>query len=121
MAKITLTFDVLRKLGLALPGVVESTIHGFPALKSGGKLLACVPVHKSAEPDSAMVSIDFERRQSLIDVSPDIYYITDHYVGYPAVLVRLPRISRRELQALLDHAWSFAAAGKRAPGVSNRT
>jgi hypothetical protein len=121
MARVTHTFDVLREIGLALPGVVETRIHGVPALKAGGKLLACVPVHKSAEPNCAMVRIDMDRRKSLISASPDIYYVTDHYAGYPTVLVRLPRISRRELQALLGHAWSFAAVAKRPRGASTRS
>ncbi|MGH9644588.1 MAG: hypothetical protein ACRD3Q_19465 [Terriglobales bacterium] len=113
MARTALTFDVVREIGLALPGVMESTMHVVPALKASGKLLACVPVHRSAEPNCAMVRIDFEQRTILINASPDTYYMTDHYANYPSVLVRLPRISRDELQSLLGLAWSFVTAAKR--------
>ena len=41
MPKSTISFDTVRKIGLALPGVEESTAYGAPALKVRGKLLAC--------------------------------------------------------------------------------
>jgi hypothetical protein len=40
MPRSTIGFDTVRNIGLALPGVEESTAHGFPALKVHGKLLA---------------------------------------------------------------------------------
>ena len=43
MARSSINFDTVRKIGLALPGVEESTAFGNPALKLHGKLLACVP------------------------------------------------------------------------------
>ncbi len=42
MPRSTTNFDTARKIGLALPGVEESTAYGSPALKVHGKLLACV-------------------------------------------------------------------------------
>jgi len=48
MPRGTINFDTLRKIGLALPTVEESTAYGSPALKVRGKLLACVPAHRSA-------------------------------------------------------------------------
>ena len=45
MPKNTIDFDIVRKIGLALPGVEEGTAYGFPALKVRGKLLAvCLPI-----------------------------------------------------------------------------
>jgi hypothetical protein len=44
----TIDFDTVRKIALALPGVDETTAYGAPALKVHGKLLACVPVNRSA-------------------------------------------------------------------------
>jgi len=103
----TLDFDAVAKLGLALPDVVESTAYGAPALKSKGKLLACVPSNKSAEPGSIVVHIDPEQRAELLRQQPAIYYITDHYAPYPTVLVRLSRITRTDLAALLRDAYRF--------------
>ena len=100
-------FDVVRKIALALPGVEESTIHGAPSLKARGRLLACPALHRSAEPNTLAVRIDLDRRDELIAKEPGIYYVTDHYVNYPTVLVRLSRIDRNALSDLLVTAWSF--------------
>ena len=99
-----LNFDTVRELGLALPDVVDGTAYGAPALKLGGKLLACIPVNKSAELNSIVVHIDLEQRAELLWQQPDIYYITDHYAPHPTVLVRLSRITRADLRELLRDA-----------------
>jgi hypothetical protein len=106
-AKGAVTFETVRDIGLRLPGVEESTSFGKPALKIRGKLLACVPSHKSAEPDSLVVRIDFEQRAELVAAEPDIYYLKDHYVGYACVLVRLPQIRADALTDLLLSACRF--------------
>jgi len=103
-------FDTVRKMALELSDVEESTAYGSPALKIRGKLLTCIPIHKSAEPDSLAVSIDFERRADLLAAAPDVYYLTDHYVNYPVVLVRLSRIHADALRGLLGVAWRVVRA-----------
>jgi len=102
-----LNFDTVRELGIALPDVVDGTAYGAPALKLGGKLLACVPTNKSAEPNSIVVSIDLEHRAELLRQDPDTYYITDHYAPHPNVLVRLSKITRIDLTELLCDARRF--------------
>jgi hypothetical protein len=104
------TFDTVRKIGLALPDVEEGTMYGTPALKLRGKLLACMTSHKSAEPNSLSVRLDFEQRDAMIADDPDTYYLKPHYVGYPVVLVRLSRISREALDDLLHASWRAVSA-----------
>jgi hypothetical protein len=106
----TIDFDSLRKVGLALPGVEESTAYGSPALKVHGKLLACVPVNRSAEPGSLAVRVDFDDRAELLAAAPDIYYVTDHYLNYTSVLVRLSRVTPDVLRDLLGMAHKFVTA-----------
>jgi hypothetical protein len=106
-------FDTVREIGLRLPGVEESTIHGAFSLKARGKLLACMPLNKSAEPDSLAVRIDLDNRADLLAVAPDVYYVTDHYLNYPMVLVRLSRIHPDALEDLLGMAWRFVTAKKK--------
>jgi len=107
MPRSTITFDTVRNIGLALPGVEESTAYGQPALKIHGKLLACVPANRSAEPASLAVRVDFDDRAELLAADPDVYYVTDHYVGYTAVLVRLSRVTPDGLRDLLGMAYKF--------------
>ena len=87
--------------------VWSSTAYGSPALKVYGQLVACVPTNKSAEPGSLMVRIDRKDRPSLLAEAPDLYYVTDHYLDYDAVLVRLERLSPELLQDLLAMAHRF--------------
>ena len=51
-------FDTVRELGLVMPGVVNDTAYGAPALKLSGKLVACIPTNKSVEANSLVVQID---------------------------------------------------------------
>jgi hypothetical protein len=108
-----MTFDAVRKIGLKLPHVEEGTTYGSPALKLRGRVLACMAIHKSAEPHSLVVRIDFDQREALLAEDPKTYYLTDHYVDYPAVLVRLSRVHPDALRDLLHGAWRFVST--RAP------
>jgi hypothetical protein len=107
MRRETISFDTVRRFGLALPEVEEGTAHGSPALKVRGQLLTCLPTHRSAEPHSLAVRIDFDQRAELLAAEPDVYYLTDHYVDYAVVLVRMRCIHLDALRDLLGMAWRF--------------
>jgi hypothetical protein len=109
MPKAAVNFDTVRKIGLEFPGVEEGTAYGSPALKLRGKLLACIPVHRSSEPASLAVRVDFADRAALLAEAPDVYYVTDHYVPHPAVLVRLARVTPAHLRDLLGMAYKFVS------------
>lgn len=118
MPRRALTFDTVRKIALALPGVEESTAYGSPAFKLRGKLLACIPTHRTAEPNSLVVTVDFNDRAELLAGAPDVYYVAEHYVPYELVLVRLSQATPDVLRDLLGMAHKFvsrkAAARSRA-------
>jgi hypothetical protein len=107
-------FDAVREIALALPDVEESTIHGAPSLKVRGRLLTCAAIHRSAEPNTLAVRIDFDQRAELMAAEPSVYYVTDHYVNYPTVLVRLGQIDRNSLRDLLGMAWHFVSSKTKA-------
>lgn len=107
MAKSTITFDTVREIGLALPGVEESTAYGSPALKVHGNILASMAINRSAEPGSLGVWVDFDDRFELLAADPDVYYVTDHYAPCNVVLVRLSRVKRDVLRDLLSMAHKF--------------
>ena len=119
MSGSRINFNTVRKIGLTLPGVEESTAYGSPALKLHGKLLAGIAVNRSAEPNSRGVCVDFEDRDELLAADPDVYYVTDHYVDHAIVLVRLSRVSPDVLRDLLGMAYKFVSR-RDAPGLSAR-
>jgi len=109
------SFETVRRLGLALPHTSEGTMYGKPALKVRGKAFVCMASHQSAEPDSLVVRTDFEQRAELLAADPEVYYLTPHYQGYTAVLVRLPRVSPDVLRGLLAMAHRFVLRGMPRP------
>src|SRR4029078_2591360 len=103
-------FDKVRSVAAELPDVEEGTAWAVPAWKLRGRMLACTASHKSAEPDTLVVVIDFDQRDAMIEDDPATYYLKPHYQNYPSVLVRLSRIDRAALKDLLQAAWRFVDA-----------
>jgi hypothetical protein len=97
----------VRKIALALPAVEEGRSWGTPAFKLRGKMIACVPTNKAAEPDSLVVMIDFPQRDELLAAEPDVYYLKEHYVNYPCLLVRLKKVHPDALRDLIRMAWQY--------------
>jgi len=75
-------------------------------------MFACIAVNRSAEPNSLVIRMAFDDRDGLIAAEPKTYYLTDHYVDYPCVLVRLARVRDDALRDLLLMGWRFESAAK---------
>ena len=104
MRNAAANFEPVRVLGREFPDLCEGTMYGSPALKLGKRLVACVAIHRSAEPGSLVVRTDFEQRSALLDEDPGTYYITDHYANHPVVLVRLARLQQDQVRDLIAAA-----------------
>jgi hypothetical protein len=100
------TFGDVRNIALTLPGVVEGTSYGTPALKVGGKLIA--RVHQNL--DCLVLRTDFMGREILMQSAPDAFFITDHYRDYPWILVRFAVVEKRALPDLIERAWRLVAS-----------
>src|SRR2546421_3738648 len=98
------TFETVRQIAQTLPGAEESTSYGTPAFKVKGKLFA--RFHQGGE--ALVVSVDFEQREEMMNTSPEKFYITDHYLKYPWVLVRMSSVTPDELRDLLVGSWRRA-------------
>src|ERR1700687_3299832 len=86
------TWEVVRQLALALPGVEAGFSYRTAAFRVRGKLL----VRLREDGESVVIKIDFDERDLLMAANPETFYITDHYRNYPAMLVRLATVSREE-------------------------
>jgi hypothetical protein len=117
-----ITFDVVREIASALPRVEESTSYGTPSFKIGGRILTCMAINKSAEPNTLGLAMDFDQRDALIAEAPETYYTTDHYVNHPYVLVRLSKVNHAELHDLLHASWKFlsASTSRKTPAIRRR-
>lgn len=99
------TYDMVRELSLALPGVEESTSYGTPSLKVKTKFMARL----REDGESVVFKVGFDERDMLMETRPSVFYITDHYRGYPAVLLRLSTASHEDLEDVIEMAWKYAA------------
>jgi len=72
-------------------------------------MMACVPSHKSAEPGSLVIRMDRRDRNAMLTERPDLFYVTDHYLGYDAVLVRLAACDAATMRNLLAMAHRFVS------------
>ena len=116
------TFDRVRRLGLRLPDVEETTSWGAPALKVRGKMFACIPTNKQAEPESVVFRLSFIERDLRLDAEPDHYYLKPHYVNYPCVLARVKGLSDAALKELLETSWRYVqTTGKGSKARSQET
>jgi len=111
MPRTRINFDVVKRIGLQFPDVQESTVYRSPALKLRRDLMTCIAIHKSAELNSIVIQVGFDKRAELIAADPKTYYLTDHYVNYPVVLARMSRLDLEGLRNLLAMSWLFVSEG----------
>ena len=107
------TFAAVAAIGRALPDVEVTTAWGQPALKVRGKMFVCVASHKSAEPNSLIVTMAFADRDALVEEDPATYYLKEHYLNHPCVLVRLRYIRLDALRDLVVGAHRFVSVRMR--------
>jgi hypothetical protein len=107
------SFKTVESIGRTLPDVEVTTTWGQPALKVRGKMFVCIASHKSAEPNTLVVMMDFADRDALIEDDPGTYYLKEHYLNYPCVLVRLSRVHADALRDLVIGAHRFVSAKTR--------
>jgi hypothetical protein len=88
-----------------LPGLARSTSYGTPALKVGSQSFC-----RLKDARTLVLPCPAEQKTLLMEISPEIYFETDHYVGWPAVLVRLDVIADEELSLRLEDAWRSKAS-----------
>ena len=97
-----ITFERVRRIGVTLPGVEAATrYNGLPVLKVGGRFMATLATHPSAEPGTLVVRADPDDRPLMLEDAPETYYLTEYYRKYPVVLVRLSAIHRDTLRDVL--------------------
>ncbi|NOT39005.1 MAG: MmcQ/YjbR family DNA-binding protein [Alphaproteobacteria bacterium] len=90
-----------------LPGIEEATSYGTPSMKVKGKFLL-----RMREPDILVLMCSLEEKEFLMQNRPKIYFESDHYKGWPAILIRLSKIKDDELTHRIAVAWALQAPKK---------
>jgi hypothetical protein len=115
------TWKDVDRLAPALPGTVSQlSTQGRREWKVGNKSIAWErPLRRGdlealgdAAPTGAILGArvpDEGAKAALLADDPDVYFTTPHFNGYPAILVRLPRIKVADLRELLTEAWLIRA------------
>ena len=96
-----MTWAAVRRIALALPGVEEGTSYGTPAFRVRGKFMARL----REDNESLAIKCGFDERDFRLRADPATFFVTDHYRGYPTVLVRLQHVSPAVLRDVLEHTW----------------
>jgi hypothetical protein len=98
--------DKLRKLIAPLPEVNEGVCYGTPCFYVRKKLMMRM------KEDGETLAIYNDDRGEWIKQQPAVYYFTDHYKNYPMMLVRMNKVTDKDLKALLLIAWKMRATPK---------
>lgn len=95
------TWEAVCRAARSLPGVEEGTSYGTSSLHVRKKLLARL------REDGASIAVrtDMVSREFLLRADSGMYFLTDHYRGYPWILVRLADARLEPLSELLEAGW----------------
>jgi hypothetical protein len=97
------------KIALSFAEAHEKPSYGSPAVFVAKKFFTRL----RKEDNSAVLIVDgMEHRDMMLELDPKTYHITAHYKDYPAVLVRMERISPDELKIMLERRWRQIAPKK---------
>jgi hypothetical protein len=84
-----------------LPDTELSTSYGKPAVKVRGKSF----LFTGREPGSFGVFATLPEKELLMETDPDTFWETDHYRGWPGVLVRYGSPERERIERVIARAW----------------
>ncbi|HVZ29259.1 MAG TPA: MmcQ/YjbR family DNA-binding protein [Asticcacaulis sp.] len=106
-----------RSIALALPGVTDESTPDRLIFCHSERGIAWTFMQRDTprQPrrpniEVLAVSCTLDRKELLIEASPDAFFDDPHYRGYPAVLVRLPVIDATTLSELFGEACAWAAS-----------
>jgi hypothetical protein len=99
------TFETVREIARTLPGAVEGLSYGTPAFRVGKTLFA----RQHQDGESLVIKIEPDHRAMRMKTDPKAFCITDHYLNYPWMLVRLSTVALDDLRELIEDAWRLSA------------
>jgi hypothetical protein len=92
---------------LNLPELVRSTTHGTPSLKVKTSFIG-----RLKDKDTFAIHCPLEENPLLMESLPNIYLDTEHYKGWPYILMHLDAVSDAELAHRIKLAWHAKAPAR---------
>jgi hypothetical protein len=89
---------------LALPGVSRGTFMRRPSLTMQRRSII-----GSKDGKVLVMHCPLELKEVLLAAEPDVYFETEHYRGYPALLMRPEKADKDRLRARILAAWEMHA------------
>lgn len=109
----------VRRIALSLPEVEEAAERFAFSVRNKGKLKGFVWVwmerihpKKPRVPQPKVLAVrvaNLTDKDLLLSADPEKFFTEPHDDGFPAVLVRLPAATARELRPLITEAWRCQA------------
>jgi len=117
------TWEDVRRIALALPETSERVSRGLCQWRVKDKLFVWERPLRRGEiqalgagaPEGPILGARVEHlvaKEALLTDDPRVFFTTPHFDNYPAILVRLDRVSARDLDEVIVEAW-LARAPKR--------
>ena len=114
--KLVATWDDVRRIALALPESAEAVSRGGTSWKVRDKAFVWERPLRRADlealgddaPTGPILGARVEHlvaKEALLADDPAIFFTTPHFDGYPAILVRLDRITVEDLKEVIVEAW----------------
>jgi hypothetical protein len=112
----------VRRIALSLPDTQAAPNHFAFSLRNKGKLKGFVWVWmervtpkkpRVLQPSVIAVRVaSLDDKDVLLGLDPKKFFTEPHYNGFPAVLIRLPAVTARELRPLITEAWRCQKGSK---------
>ena len=117
------SWDDVRRIALDLPETSERSSRGLASWQVRDKGFVWERPLRPADlralgddaPTGPILGARVEHlvaKEALLADDPEVFFTTPHFDGYPAILVRLDRISVEDLKEVIVEAW-LARAPKR--------
>ena len=108
--------ETVRRIAMSLPEAEDNSGPGSLHFSVRGKNFAWSYQERVAEKKPRQPRLDVlavrcraADKEALLAADPGKYFTTDHYRGFPAVLVRLDQVDEDELRELLTDGWRCQA------------
>jgi hypothetical protein len=107
--------DDVRRLALALPGVMEIDSEGFDFRVADKGFVWSYPERRASQPrlirtDIAVLYVgDEAEKQALLLGEPGLFFTAPGYDGWPLVMLRLAEVDGGRLEELVTDAWRMRA------------